>query len=35
MIIILWGNFVFKEGGKIILWRNLGAWAMQCVREAV
>ena len=27
--------FVFKEGGEIFLRRNLGALAVQCVREAV
>ena len=32
---ISWGNYVFQEGGEIILWRNLGAVAVQGVREAV
>ena len=29
------GSFVFKEGGETLPWRNLGASAVQCVREAV
>ena len=28
-------DFVFKEGGEIFPWRNLGASAVQRVREAV
>ena len=28
-------KFVFKEGGEIVPWRNLGALAVQCAREAV
>ena len=33
--IIMWENVVFKESGEIFTWRNLGALAVQCVREAV
>ena len=28
-------SFVFKEGGEIFPGRNLGAFAVQCVREAM
>ena len=31
----VWENVVFKESGGIFTWRNLGASAVQCVREAV
>ena len=33
--IILWENFVFKEGGEIFPWRSLGVSAVQCARGAV